>query len=466
MTRACLPILIVTLLASPALAQDTVSLSVSASPASADEDVRGAEAGTFEAGLYWGVFLPSEEHELYEPDVTEVRFGQHPFEKVTPTLGLRGAFLPLQVLALEAEAGLFPTQTRDTSEGANVFALRGHAMLMAPTETIVPFLLVGGGILGVTSEPDVLGSDVDVAFHVGIGAKAYVTRDLALRLDVRDDITGGFADKKGVMHWEVLLGFVLVGGREEAPKPPPPPPDTDGDGVDDAHDRCKDVVGPVPDGCPPPPDTDGDGVSDVSDACPTTAGPANADVTKNGCPPAPDTDGDGVPDANDACPDLKGDAPNGCLADGDGDGLPDRDDKCATEPETKNGFDDQDGCPDELPKEVQAFTGVIQGIVFAASKATIRPESFAKLDEAVKVLTSYPALKLEVSGHTDTSGDAARNTTLSQERADAVKAYFVGKGVATERLTAVGKGSAEPIGDNATREGRGKNRRIEFKIVQ
>jgi OOP family OmpA-OmpF porin len=207
-------------------------------------------------------------------------------------------------------------------------------------------------------------------------------------------------------------------------------------------------------------------VSDASDACPTAAGVPDADQAKNGCPPPPDADGDGVPDASDACPGVVGDAPNGCLSDGDEDGIVDRDDKCATEPETKNGFEDADGCPDELPTEVQAFTGVIQGIVFAANKATIRPESFGKLDEAVKVLSAYPALALEISGHTDTSGDAARNTTLSQERAEAVKEYFVGKGVAAERLTAVGRGSDAPLGDNATREGRATNRRIEFKIVQ
>ncbi len=451
MTRAYLALLFASVLASPALAQDAERL--------------GATAGTAEVGLYWGVFLPSAKHELYDPDVTQLRFGQHPLEKVTPTLGLRAAWLPVQVLALEAEAGLFPTQTRDTSEGANVFALRAHAMLMAPTEVVVPFVLVGGGLLGVSSEPDVLGSDIDTALHVGLGAKAYITRAVALRLDVRDDITSGLADEKGIMHWEVLLGFCLVAGRDE-PQKPVPPPDRDGDGIDDATDQCKDTAGPAPDGCPPPPDGDQDGIPDPTDACPSVAGPANADVTKNGCPPPPDTDGDGVPDANDACPALAGDAPNGCVADGDNDGLPDRDDKCATEPELMNGFEDDDGCPDELPQAVKAFTGVIEGIVFAANKATIRPESFTKLDEAVKVLTEYPALKMEISGHTDTSGDATRNTTLSQERADAVKAYFVGKGLTAERLSSVGKGSSEPLGDNATREGRAKNRRIEFKIVQ
>jgi len=480
MTCACFVLLLASLVASPALAQEGLSLSASADASGVDAEASttrspgpgavadrlGATAGTAEVGMYWGVFLPSAKHELYDPDPTKARFGQHPFEKVTPTLGLRGAWLPLRVLALEAEASLFPTQTRDTSQDVNVFALRGHAMLMAPTENIVPFLLVGGGLLGVSSEPDVLGSDIDTAFHVGVGAKAYITRAVALRLDVRDDITSGFADAKDVMHWEVLLGFSLIAGRAEPPAPPAPPPDSDGDGIDDAHDVCKDAAGPAPDGCPSPPDGDQDGIPDASDACPTLAGPANADAAKNGCPPPPDADGDGVPDATDACPELAGDAPDGCLADGDADGLPDRDDKCPTEPETKNGFEDTDGCPDELPKEVQAFTGVIQGIVFAANKATIRPESFAKLDEAVKVLTDYPALRLEISGHTDTSGDVARNTALSQQRADAVMAYFVGKGLAAERLSAVGKGSSEPIGDNATREGRAKNRRIEFKILQ
>jgi outer membrane protein OmpA-like peptidoglycan-associated protein len=469
------------LAASPAFAQ--VSLSASASTdsgASASDDSSapaaasdapaspgyGSEADTWEVGLLFGLFMPSAKHELYDPDGSKPRLGHHKLEKVTPELGLRAEYLPWRVLGIEAEAVLLPSQTRDTNQGVNIFALRGHLMLAAPTDYIVPFLVVGGGLLGVSSEDTALGSETDLAMHVGLGAKAYVTRELALRLDVRDNLSNGTGKGKAAMHWEALLGFSLVAGR--AALPPPPPPDSDGDGIDDAKDKCKDASGPAPDGCPPPPDADGDGVPDATDACPNAAGPADAtDEKKNGCPPPPpDADGDGVPDATDACPQLAGDAANGCIADEDGDGIRDTEDKCAKEPETKNGFEDKDGCPDELPEAVKKFTGVIEGIVFDANKATIRPTSFAKLDEAVKVLTEFVELRMEISGHSDTSGNAEKNTQLSKERAESVKAYFVSKGVAAERVEAVGMGSSAPIADNATKDGRAKNRRIEFKVLQ
>jgi OOP family OmpA-OmpF porin len=173
-----------------------------------------------------------------------------------------------------------------------------------------------------------------------------------------------------------------------------------------------------------------------------------------------------VTDADDKCPGVIGDGPDGCLQDSDGDGILNRDDKCADKPETKNGFEDADGCPDELPEAVKKYTGAIPGISFDANKATIKATSFATLDEAAKVLVDYPSLRVEISGHTDTSGKAERNVQLSGERAEAVKTYLAGKGVAAERIQTRGAGPNEPVGDNKTAAGRAANRRIEFKLVQ
>jgi outer membrane protein OmpA-like peptidoglycan-associated protein len=460
------------LLTSHASAQSAgASLQFGTSGASADasadteSDGIGTEAGTAEFGLYWGLFMPDAQHEL----VAE-KTAFHEIERVTPEFGLRAGYYPWRMLGLELEAGLLPSQTRDTNDSLNIFALRAHAMLLAPTTTIVPFLAVGGGILGVASEPSVLGSDIDGELHIGIGAKAYATEDLAVRLDIRDNITNGTNGAKRdqlAMHWEALIGLSVVVGRDEpAPAPAPPPPDSDGDGIDDTKDKCKDVAGVAPDGCPPP-DSDGDGIPDSDDACAKEAGVKNDDFTKHGCPPPPaDGDGDGVPDASDKCPTVAGDAADGCIADTDADGLRDTEDKCKAEPETKNGFEDADGCPDELPEEVKKFTGAIEGIVFEASKATIMKGSFKTLDAAVKVLTDYVALRMEISGHSDTSGNADKNTQLSKERAEAVKQYFVEKGVAAERLESRGAGSAEPVADNKTAEGRAKNRRIEISLLR
>ena len=423
----------------------------------------GTAAMSGEIGLYWGAFIPSSKHELYDADRRTVSYQK--LERVTPELGLRAAFFPLRVLGVEAEAGLLPSQTRTTGDGVNLYAVRGHLILQAPTKTLVPFVLVGGGLLGLSSGKRVLGTDLDGSGHAGLGLKAYVSKDLALRLEGRGNLTQGYGADKRVVHWEGLLGLSVVLGR---PDIPPPPPDADTDGVPDAQDRCPEVAGVPPLGCPPPPpDTDGDGIADPDDKCPNEAGVASTEAEKNGCPPPPpDGDGDGVPDASDKCPSVMGDGPDGCLQDGDADGIPNKSDKCAEQPETKNGFEDEDGCPDELPQAVKRFTGAIPGIAFDGAKATIKPSSFPTLDAAAKVLAEYPALRMEISGHTDSTGTAERNLQLSQERADAVKAYLAGRGIASDRIETRGAGSTEPVADNKKPEGRSQNRRVEFKLIQ
>lgn len=190
-------------------------------------------------------------------------------------------------------------------------------------------------------------------------------------------------------------------------------------------------------------------------------------VDRNHCGPLPkDSDGDGFADGDDKCPNQAGIAPDGCPdPDPDKDGVIGPNDKCPTEAETANGYQDADGCPDEIPAEVKKFTGVIQGIEFDTGKATIRPKSKPVLDEALKVLRDNPDVRIEVSGHTDDVGDAKKNVELSQKRADAVKEYFVSQGVDAARITTRGAGPDQPIADNKTAEGKQKNRRIEFKLL-
>ena len=242
-------------------------------------------------------------------------------------------------------------------------------------------------------------------------------------------------------------------------QPPPPPPDSDHDGFVDSEDQCPAEAGVAPRGCPA--DTDTDGVLDKDDFCPREAGPA-----PKGCPD-PDTDHDGIPLPCDLCPKEVGVKPDGCpIRDKDGDGIFDDKDKCIDKPETKNGFEDEDGCPDTIPEAVKKFSGVIQGISFDKNKATIRPQSKGVLGNAAKVLQTYPSISLEISGHTSSEGDAGVNQRLSQDRADAVKQWLVDNGVPPERIKTRGAGPDEPIADNKTAAGREKNRRIEFKVLQ
>ncbi|MFZ9890072.1 MAG: OmpA family protein, partial [Myxococcota bacterium] len=246
-----------------------------------------------------------------------------------------------------------------------------------------------------------------------------------------------------------------------------PEPDNDGDGVRDENDRCPLVPG-VSDfaGCP---DRDADGVEDVADQCPDTAGAESL----AGCP---DTDGDGLRDLDDKCIDAAEDKDgfeddDGCPeTDNDQDGIDDRTDKCPNEPESKNEFEDEDGCPDQKPYEVKVTKERIEireKVYFATNLSRVLPESFPVLDAIADTMVKNPEVRrLLVEGHTDAEAEDEFNLKLSQARADAVKTYLVKKGVASERLETKGFGETKPIADNDSAEGRERNRRVEFTVLE
>lgn len=126
--------------------------------------------------------------------------------------------------------------------------------------------------------------------------------------------------------------------------------------------------------------------------------------------------------------------------------------------------------PPEAPKrvEVKADRIVInEKIQFEVNKATIRPESDSLLDEIAKTIKEHAEIKkVRVEGHASKDGSAALNLTLSDNRAKAVVAALVKRGVAGGVLEPKGFGDKQPIADNDTPEGREKNRRVEFVIVE
>jgi outer membrane protein OmpA-like peptidoglycan-associated protein len=105
---------------------------------------------------------------------------------------------------------------------------------------------------------------------------------------------------------------------------------------------------------------------------------------------------------------------------------------------------------------------ITHGITFDIDKSVIRPESMGVLNQVAKFLKDNPSVKMEIDGHTDNSGAAAHNLTLSQQRADAVKAQLVSMGIDGARLSTKGFGDTKPISDNSTPEGKANNRRVEF----
>ncbi|HUS64785.1 MAG TPA: OmpA family protein [Kofleriaceae bacterium] len=358
--------------------------------------------------------------------------------------------------------------------------------------TVSPALLVGrrfGGVrtglnLGylARSEKSSLDLDVDDEVYAKVGAGVPVDPvevDLSLRLaTASSDLLGSFnrnhiealagvsvplpmnlvgfaaggiglAEAYGTPDFRVLigarLGYDLAGAEppievtvsrgEPTPEPAPAAGDRDGDGLLDDVDGCPDDAEDMDsfedtDGCPDP-DNDKDTVLDTADACVNEPGV----VANQGCPD-PDRDGDTVVDRLDNCPDEPGDpARQGCKA-----------------------------------KQLVTITGdridILEKVHFKTNSAVILRQSNALLDNVASVLSSHPSItKVEVQGHTDDRGNDAYNLGLSQRRAEAVVAYLVDKGIAAERLTAVGHGETRPIQEGTTNAARTANRRVEFVIL-
>jgi outer membrane protein OmpA-like peptidoglycan-associated protein len=257
----------------------------------------------------------------------------------------------------------------------------------------------------------------------------------------------------------------------EAPKPDPGPGDADGDGILDNVDRCPRVPEDKDsfedeDGCPED-DNDQDGIADKIDNCPLDPEDKDAFEDDDGCPDT-DNDKDGLADTIDKCPNDPEDKDgfeddDGCPDnDNDKDGIEDKDDKCPNEPGVL-----PDGCPKKynLVVVTEKKIELKQTVYFDTNKATIKPVSFALLDDVAAAMRDNPKITVEVQGHTDSQGDDAFNLKLSQRRAESVKTYLAGKGVDATRMAPKGYGENVPIADNRTNDGRSQNRRVEFVIT-
>lgn len=142
--------------------------------------------------------------------------------------------------------------------------------------------------------------------------------------------------------------------------------------------------------------------------------------------------------------------------DSDNDGVVDSEDKC---PNTKAGTKvNAYGCAVDEKAEFRI------NVEFETGKSVIRSEYNSQIEDLANFMKKHPTTKVEVQGHTDTTGSAALNTKISQKRADAVMNALVKHGIAKNRLTAKGYGPAHPIADNSTEEGRQQNRRVVIAV--
>ncbi|MEM7151355.1 MAG: OmpA family protein [Myxococcota bacterium] len=373
------------------------------------------ERNMAELGVFGGVWFPSRHLELFEPTEGFAADGHQLLRLVTPEVGLRAGYYPLRWVGVEVEGGAMPTRTLDSNGRATAWNVRGHIVGQLGLWSVTPFILAGTGMLGVASAgpPEGIGSEQDVAIHFGGGVKVYFNRWVQMRLDVRNVVSNRLGVGDGLTSSpEVLLGLSVTLGRK----------------------RHRESVSERPQGRPG--DRDGDGVRDRDDYCPDTPGAA-----PRGCPQV-------------------------CVDDNDGDGLANPVDKCPEQPESRNGFEDSDGCPDEVPPELADLSGVMNGINFDVDKAKIKADSRPTLDRAVEVMKKYRQLRVRITGHTDAIGGYRHNVDLSQRRAKSVKRYMVSKGIRERRIETAGVGPDEPIDSNETKDGRANNRRIEFTILE
>jgi OOP family OmpA-OmpF porin len=120
---------------------------------------------------------------------------------------------------------------------------------------------------------------------------------------------------------------------------------------------------------------------------------------------------------------------------------------------------DVNGCP------VAGASIILEGVTFATNSAEIAPGSLPVLEKVATGLKTHPDIKVEIQGHTDSTGSAQYNMGLSQRRAESVLDYLVKAGVSSGQVTARGYGATMPVASNSTAEGRARNRRVVMYVA-
>jgi len=376
------------------------------------------------------------------------------------------------------------------------------------SKKVVPFLYAGIGMLYFEHRKGPAAVPVDTKrtgwtpfAPLGVGVQYRLDENFSLELhggfnqtfskDVRVD-----ADRKDNDGFVTALLGVRVGSGPRNPDldgdsllnrdeklmgTDPKNPDTDGDGLTDGEEVHQYHTDPLK------ADTDGDGLSDGDEVHKYHTDPLKADTDGDGLndgvevnqyhtdPLKADTDGDGLNDGAE----VNQYHSDPLKVDTDGDGLNDGTEinQYHTDPlkadtdggsvndavEVERGSNPLNAA-DDVPKIVMEINKpiVLPGIVFKSNSADILPASEQILNDAYETLRDNTNVAVEIGGHTDDVGKDASNQTLSEKRAESVKAWLVAKGISADRLTIKGYGETKPVADNKTEAGRQQNRRIEF----
>jgi outer membrane protein OmpA-like peptidoglycan-associated protein len=390
---------------------------------------------------------------------------KHGFESnAAPLLGARFGFAVTPRVALEAQGGWARFDARDAGgvlQSRDIgFASGGVSVDITNGARVRPFLAVGGGYAEDLTT-DARGSIGHPFGEFGGGLKIVGGTGFGIRLEARQVVMA-----KAVPDGREMLQNTTFGARAVLPFARVHG-DGDADGIRDNRDLCSATpAGASVDakGCPT--DGDSDGVFDGIDVCMNT--PAGATVDGKGCPS--DSDADGVVDGLDVCLSTPAGAQvdtRGCPTDADADGVVDGLDRC---PDTAAGKRvDEKGCEVSKLEYEMLDTGRLrlQGVNFVSGKAELQPSSFRVLDEAGDLLSRWPQLQIEIGGHTDSRGAAAKNRTLSERRAQAVADYLLARfpQISSAQLRVRGYGEEQPIAGNETDDGRSRNRRVEFVVM-